>query len=145
MQLAQGRSPLSDSVKSLYDKHKKKQTRPSFDEIVTALQSVATIYSRVFLIVDALDECQGTDGCREKFLSETFALQAKCGVNVFATSRLIPDIMTKFEGSVSLEIRAHDEDVRKYLDGRISKIGHTLLDKYREDIKNEITKAVDGM
>jgi hypothetical protein len=56
-QLAQSRSSLPESVKSLHDKHKDERTRPSFDEISRALQSVAVTYSRVIIVVDALDEC----------------------------------------------------------------------------------------
>lgn len=87
-QLAQGQSSLPGSVKDLYNRHKQKRTRPSFDEILQALQSVAVRCSRVFLVVDALDECQASDGCRMRFLSALFNLQAKHGSNILATSDL---------------------------------------------------------
>ena len=144
-QLAQGRSSLPDSVKSLYDSHKARRTRPLFDEISRALLSVAVIYSRVFIIVDALDECQASDGCRTRFLSEIFSLQSKCRLNIFATSRFMPEVTEKFHGSTTFEIRARDEDVRNYLDSQISHSGLQLLQTYRKEIKIEITKVVDGM
>lgn len=144
-QLSEDRSSLPDSVKFLYDKYREKQTRPSVDEISKTLQSVASIYSRIIIIIDALDECQVSDRCRKTFLEEIFSLQAKTEAKLFATSRFIPDITEKFNGSITLEIRAHDDDVRQYLDGRISQSGLNLLETYREEIKNEITKAVDGM
>jgi Cdc6-like AAA superfamily ATPase len=53
-QLAQSRP---ENVESLYDQHKAERTRPSASEFSTVLQSVAATYSRVFIIVDALDEC----------------------------------------------------------------------------------------
>jgi len=144
-QLSQERSTLPDSVKSLYDKHKEKQTRPSLDEISRTLQSVVGTYTRVIIIVDALDECQVSNGCRKMFLSEISSLQTKTGANLFATSRFIPDIAEKFNGSIKLEIRAHDDDVRQYLDGRILQSAQKLLETYREEIKTQITKVVDGM
>lgn len=55
-QLAQGRSSLPDIVKSIYETHNANRTRPSFGEISKALKSVVTMYSRVFIIIDALDE-----------------------------------------------------------------------------------------
>jgi hypothetical protein len=79
-QLSQGRSSLPDNIKAFYNHHKDKRTRPSFNEISRTLQSVATMYSRAFIIVDVLDECQVSDGCRSRFLSEIFNLQAKVGV-----------------------------------------------------------------
>jgi hypothetical protein len=144
-QLAECQPALPDSAKDLYDLHKTKRTRPTLKEISRALQSVAAIYSRVFIVVDALDECQVSDGRRTRFLTEIFGLQVKCGTNFFATSRFIPEITEKFNGSTSLEIRARDEDVQKYLDGRISQSESKFLKSYREEIKAEITKAVDGM
>jgi hypothetical protein len=77
---------MPDSVKDLYHRHKKKGTRPSVDDVLTALHLVAALYARVFIVVDALDECQSTNGCRKRFLAEAFNLQAKCGMNLFATS-----------------------------------------------------------
>ena len=144
-QLAESRPSLPRDVKDLYHHHKAKRTRPLIEETSRALQSVVALYSRVFLIVDALDECKVLDGCRARFLSELFSIQTHCGANVFATSRFIPDITEKFNGSISLEIRAHAEDVRKYLDSRILQSESKVLQSYREEIKAEITKAVDGM
>ncbi|KAH8653954.1 hypothetical protein BGZ60DRAFT_386686, partial [Tricladium varicosporioides] len=144
-QLSQERSTLPGDVKSLYDKHIKKRTRPSLDEISRTLQSIVGTYTRVIIIVDALDECQVSDGCRKMFLSEISSLQNKTRANLFATSRFIPDISEKFNSSIKLEIRAHDDDVRQYLDGRILQSAQKLLETYREEIKTQITKVVDGM
>ncbi|KAH7109988.1 hypothetical protein EDB81DRAFT_769046 [Dactylonectria macrodidyma] len=88
---------------------------------------------------------QRTDGYRARFLPEVFNLSAGCGANIFATSRHIPEITDRFSASTMLEIRASDEDVRQYLNGRISQSGLRLLDTCCEKIKNEIAKAVDGM
>jgi hypothetical protein len=144
-QLCQGRSSLPDQVNALYDQHKDKRTQPSFEEISRTLQSAAALYSRVFVVVDALDECQVSEGCRTRFLTEIFNLQSQSRANVFATSRSIPDITERFKGSTTLEIRAHDEDVRQYLDDQISQSRQKLLQTHCEEIKTEITKAVDGM
>ncbi|KAJ5358379.1 uncharacterized protein N7496_010792 [Penicillium cataractarum] len=57
-QLCKGQSSLPHGVGSLHDTFKRKQTRPSVDELSKNLQSVAFLYSKVFIIVDALDEWQ---------------------------------------------------------------------------------------
>jgi hypothetical protein len=146
-QLSQKRPSLPDSVKAVYDQHKDKRTRPSIDELSRAFRSVSAMYSRVFIVVDALDECQVSDGCRSRFLSEIFSLQVKCGVNVFATSRFIPEITEKFTGSTSLEIRASDEDVRKYLEGHMSQLPSFVSRNVdlQEEVVTKIVQAVDGM
>ena len=55
-QLAESQPSLPSTVKELYNRHKTKRTRPSLEEISRSLQAVTTLYSRVFIIVDALDE-----------------------------------------------------------------------------------------
>jgi len=146
-QLAQNRSYLPNSLRELYSRHNAKRTRPSVDEISRTLRSVATMYSRVFIIVDALDECQVTNGCRTSFLSELFNLQVKRGSNLFVTSRFIPEIVKEFKGSISLEIRASDEDVQRYLDDHMSLLPSFDLcsQDLQGEIKTRIIKAVDGM
>ena len=146
-QLAESQPSLPGPVKDLYNRHKTKQTRPSLDDIFRCLQAVITLWSQVFIIVDALDECQAFDGRRSRLLSEIFSLQAKCRVNIFATSRFIPEIAEKFNQSMWLEIRASEEDVRRYLEGYISKLPtfvRTSSD-LQEEIKTSVVKAVNGM
>jgi hypothetical protein len=146
-QVAQGQSPLPRSVKDLYAQHKAKRTRPSFDEISRTLYSVAAMYSRVFIFVDALDEYQASDGSLGRFLSEIFNVQAKTGANVFATSRSIPEITKVFEGSITLEIRASDDDVQRYLGEKMSHLRPFVSKNFtlQEEVKSEIIKAADGM
>jgi Cdc6-like AAA superfamily ATPase len=146
-QLTKGQSSLPGRVKELYDKHYKKRTRPSLDEISRALHSTAANFSRLFIIVDALDECQVSEGCRLKLLSEIFNLQVKCDINIFATSRFDRGIEQSFESSIKLEIRATEEDVRTYLNHRMSSTRAFLRknQKLQEDIKSKIIDVVDGM
>ncbi|KAL5362033.1 hypothetical protein BJX96DRAFT_185764 [Aspergillus floccosus] len=144
-QLSQGQPSLPKSVSTLYDRHKDQRTRPSFDEISKALRAVAGIHSRVFILVDALDECQVSDDCRTRFLTEIFHFQATCGVNIFATSRFIPQIKERFSGSITLEVRASDQDVQQYLKARIVQSESKLLASISEEIQTGITKAVDEM
>jgi Cdc6-like AAA superfamily ATPase len=146
-QLSRKLSPLPHSLKSLYNSYENKRTRPSSDEILEILLSVTSKYSRTFILVDALDECQASGGCRTKFLNELFNLQERSGTNVFTTSRFIPEILKRFTESASLEIRATDDDVRLYIDSRISGLP-TFVSRssdLQERIKTEIVKAVDGM
>ena len=146
-QLAQGRSSLPDSVKSLYNRCKSEKTRPSVDKISKVLQSVAAEYSRVFILVDALDECRVNDSCRPKLLTEVSNLQAKCGVNFFATSRFIPDITERFKRDLRLEIRATKQDVQRYVEGHIDELPRFVRrdPDLQQEISAQIVEAIDGM
>ena len=145
-QLAQGRS-LPQSVKSLHDQCKSKQTRPSIDDISTVLRLVAAEYSRVFILIDALDECSIDDGCQANLLPNISDLQAKFGVNFFATSRFIPHITEVFEQDLRLEIRANKQDVQRYLEGHIDELPRFV--RHDPDLQQEIISAIvkttDGM
>ncbi|KAH6670383.1 ankyrin repeat-containing domain protein [Halenospora varia] len=122
------------------------RTRPSRNEILMSLQALASMYSRVFIIIDALDECPSYS-CRTRFLSEMFTLQARCVVNLFATSRFIPEITKKFQGGVSLEIRASEDDIRRYIEGQISHLPSFIRRNpdLQEEVKTGIVNVVDGM
>ena len=146
-QLAESRLSLPAAVKELYNRHETKRTRPSLREVSDALQAVIALYSRVFIIVDALDECQVFDGCRQRFLSEVFSLQANHRANLFATSRFIPDITTKFQEYISLEIRASKEDIGRYLEAHMRHLSpfDDWNRQLQDEIKVAIADAVDGM
>ncbi|KAL7924627.1 ankyrin repeat-containing domain protein, partial [Trichoderma austrokoningii] len=146
-QLARSQS-FPENVKALHDQHRRKQTRPSADEILKTLQSVAATYSRCLIIVDALDECQPFNECGKRFLSYIFNLQANTATNLFATARPIPDIEAQFKMPLlRRDILASTEDVRLYLDGHMSDLPRCVEKKpdLQEEIKAEIASAVEGM
>ncbi|KAF3216760.1 hypothetical protein TWF106_008161 [Orbilia oligospora] len=142
-QLAQTRPHCSpDAVKDLYFKHQKTKTRPLQNEVIEALRSVVALYTRVFFIVDALDECQTDDDCRKKLLEELLDLQRESGANILVTSRPIPEITGEFKKSRKLKIRAHDEDINKYLNGRMRELPRFVAKN--SDLKERIIKSISG-
>ena len=146
-QLAECLPYLPSSVKDLYDRHRTKRTRPSVDEISRSVHSVVIAYMRVFIIIDALDECQVSNNCRTTFLSEMFSLKAKHKANLFVTSRYIPEITERFNGSLRLDIRASNQDVQRYLDGHMLQLPGCVFRSLdlQNEIRSGIIKAVDGM
>jgi hypothetical protein len=143
-QLAQHRSPLPQTLKQLCDRHRGKRMRPSLGEIVEVLHSVIREHSRVFVVVDAVDECPASGHCRAAFVAGLLDLRSH-GVNIFATSRFIPEITNRFDKSTWLEIRARDEDVAKFVDAQISRGGSDLLKKMRAEATAGTVKAANGM
>lgn len=146
-QLIQRQPSVLKVVKSLYNQHKPRQTRPSLDELRNTLHQVAANYQKTFIIIDALDECQASPDGREMFLREIFDLQSNTNANIFATSRFIQEIERRFNRSIRLEIRAKDTDVQKYLHEKLQNCSSLISDdnSLQEEIKTKIAKAVDGM
>jgi Cdc6-like AAA superfamily ATPase len=147
-QLIQRRTSVPKNVVDIYKRHNNERTRPLFGEISKILHSVIADYSRTFIIIDALDECQIPDGGRRRFLAELFNLQARTGANFLATSRFIPEIEKEFAGrSTKLEIRASGDDLQTYLHGHMLKLPSFVSHSadLQNEIKTAIIKAVDGM
>lgn len=143
-QLAQGQSALSSSVQSIYNNHADKRTRPSLDQLSEALRSTAAGFSRVFIIVDALEEFPPS--YRDKFKSQIFALQHTCQGNIYMTSRTDQDLEGCL-GKDTVEICANDDDMVSYINAQMQSLPRfirthpTLPDL----IKTTITKSAGGM
>ncbi|KGO66230.1 Nucleoside phosphorylase [Penicillium italicum] len=134
------------SVKELCDWHKKDRTRPSLDEISKTLHSVAKAYSRIFITIDALDECENS--CCNRLLTEAFTFQARVNIsaNIIATSKIHNAIEKLFVGCQSLEIYAADDDIREYVSKQINLLEDDRLDtEIRERIQSAVVEAAEGM
>jgi hypothetical protein len=144
-QLVQDWPSIAKPLSSLYDHHEVRRTRPSVEEMLNVLQSVLADYSRMYIVIDALDECVHDD--RRELLSKLRNLQSKTGLRLMATSRFIPDIIEEFNGLPKLEVRADDADVKRYVVGQIKRLPRCVRrdDNLQELVQNKIMKAVDGM
>ncbi|UKZ50022.1 hypothetical protein TrVGV298_004279 [Trichoderma virens] len=146
-QLTQGQAVIPGCIQTLYSNYKNKPKRPPLHELSEALRSISILYSKVFIIVDALDECRTADGCRKSFLSELFNLQAETNTNIFATARFIQEIEEAFKQTSSLNITAKDEDVQKYVTANMSRLPSFVLrnPEVQSEIKTAMSKSADGM
>ncbi|KAM0545617.1 hypothetical protein ACHAPJ_011232 [Fusarium lateritium] len=146
-QLCEGQPVLSESVEDLYSRYTALRKRPSLQELGRALQAVAARYSRVYIVIDALDECETTRGTLTNLLRQILDLQEATSTNIFATSRFEPEIMEMCHQIVRLEIRASDHDVRSYLDDKMSELLPFVHrnPELREEIKARILESVQGM
>jgi hypothetical protein len=146
-QLVRNQPSIADPVTRLYDLHATCNTRPSLDEIFSALQSVLAIYSTVYVVIDALDECPDRDGTRSQLLAKLRDLQQRIDLHLMATSRLIPDIVREFTGMPMLEVRASNADVQQFVAGQIYRLPKCIQrdDKLQGAVLDKIVEAVDGM
>ncbi len=151
-QFTASHSVLPDTVRKLYEAHRHKSTRPSLDELTRCLRAVVKSRSKVFIVVDALDECtDGSDECQSrplhKFLDAIFHLQVTHNVNMLATSRFLPDISRRFDAALLQEIRASPDDIRAYVSTQVQQMGGKIQgdDDLQQTIGKTIVEAVDGM
>jgi hypothetical protein len=132
----------SEKIKSLHKRHRTNSTRPTFDELSKLLELEMETYSKVFIVVDALDECREDVETRAKFLRLLRFFPKN--ISLMVTSRYIPSIAQGLNGMERLDIRATDKDIATYADNRINLAPQHIKD-LRELIINKIVKNADGM
>ncbi|KAF7360542.1 hypothetical protein MVEN_00785300 [Mycena venus] len=141
------RKSISPTMRQLYETHREQRTRPRLEETCSVLCSTVSKLSRVFIVVDALDEYPERQ--RDTLLHCLSALGPT--VSVMLTSRPhinVEGIIPKNLGI--LEIRANEDDMRRYIDAQISK--STRLSKHirncpglRAEIEGRIISRSGGM
>lgn len=145
-QILQQRPSSVTEIESLYKKHAQKKTRPTLSELQDALVTLSNQIPRVFILIDAVDECT-MPGVSSAFLREAIALQSQRKISVFVTSRFLPEVTSLFQGRPSIEIRATEGDVKRYLENHMAELPKCIQrnDELQRTVVSEITKAVDGM
>jgi hypothetical protein len=106
---------------------------------------VVTQYPYVFIVVDALDECQRET--RRQLLSKLLVLQKEADLRLTATSRFVPDVEDALRPAIRLEVKASNEDVKQFVIGQICRLPRCVqLNTALQDLVQErVVEAVDGM
>jgi hypothetical protein len=144
-QLVHGRD-VGSVAKELYQQHQEKGTAPLLEEVADVLSSSIKEFSKVFVIVDAMDEYPEIQ--REVLLPHLAAMGSN--VNLMITSRPNISPESSFPELKILDIQAALEDIQGYIDAQI-KLSPRLSKhvqkqpKLREEIHAKITDAADGM
>ncbi|KAH9204100.1 hypothetical protein DL95DRAFT_439405 [Leptodontidium sp. 2 PMI_412] len=137
------RSKADIGIAYLYCNFRRQDEQKADDLLASLLKQLSQKRASLPDSVKTLYEKHKDQRTRPSFdeISRTFQ------ANVFATSRFIPEVTEKFEGSISLEIRASEEDVRRYLDGHIFRLPAFVSRSpdLQEEIKARIVLLVKGM
>lgn len=149
-QLVRCQPTLPDGIISMHKEFKKSGRLPSEEDVFRELGSAIASFSRVFLIIDALDECPARDGVRSvrsPMLRKLLSLCEQHKVHIFATSRPDQEISAHFSSGVSVEITARREDIERYVDERMDELDTLIKRKpeLKSDIKFAIVGAAKGM
>ncbi|KAK4971240.1 hypothetical protein LTR28_013361 [Elasticomyces elasticus] len=145
-QLVEQQPSMPDSVRSLCEVHMRQRTRPGLAELSTLLQNTANQFSKVFVVVDALDE--SPEETRRELIVEILKLRQD--LHFIATSRHNADTEHLFRDASLLEIRADDADVESYVHGQIDRgdrLGRFVQadPSLREKIVEGIVSKAQGM
>ncbi|KAJ7453168.1 hypothetical protein FB451DRAFT_1565720 [Mycena latifolia] len=140
--------PIAPSLSQLYQKRREQRTRPSLGEVDSLLWSIISEFSKVFIIVDAVDEYP--EQHRHILLRHLSSLTVGSTVKLMLTSRPHVNINRVIGNLETLEIRATEDDIRRHVDAEILK--SSRLSKHtenrpdlREEIDEVIVRRSDGM
>ena len=129
------------SIRSCYKLYEELRERPPASDIVELLHSQIETFNDVFIVIDALDECPETDQTRKALITYISALLPK--IKLMVTSQNIPSIENMFLHDTRLEIRAQDEDVRKFVESQTERRDDLVdLLEGHEDVRSSIIKKV---
>ncbi|EXA32209.1 hypothetical protein FOVG_16580 [Fusarium oxysporum f. sp. pisi HDV247] len=144
-QLLLQQSIIPEDLLELYNSHKRFNTPPHLDELSKHLGSIVSLFSKVYIVVDALDECDDTHKTRSSLLAQLQNLDAH--VQLFFTSRPLEEILLD---AVQFKVTAQEDDMRKYLSAQIKQ--EPRLAKLcahngglEDEILDKIIARVDGM
>lgn len=140
-QLVYNKDSLPSDVEELYKSHRRQCTLPSLIEITKMLRSEIMRHSKVFVVIDALDECSEKNNSRATLLTTLRTLEPT--LNIMATSRFLENIRVEFQPMAQLEISASNKDVEMYVTERISR--EAQLSRFVEKdmaLKKAIVEAV---
>ena len=115
-----GKGRLAPEMEELYASAvtKGSLTRPRLDDISKILKAEVDRYTKVYVVIDALDECE--PAYRIRLLTELKALQPK--VKLMVTSRFFDAFGADMGIDTDVEILASDDDIRRFVQERVSTI-----------------------
>lgn len=117
----------------------------SIKEIMEQLRISVKGCSRVFFMIDALDELD----MFQDFVSHLSDLQMAVGINLYFTSRNIPHIRMLFDKAIIVPIKATKHDVGVYLDRqmRLPNVPNFVQSNrgLQDEIKETVVKSVGEM
>lgn len=131
-------------VEILYQKFGKQKQNPAFHDLVQALLSSCREHGAIYIVVDALDECESE--CRAAFLHLLGELK-ECA-KLLVTSRPYPnDIREALRCMPQVEIKAHAADLERYIGEqiRLSDMSHDIDDAFRKEIVRKIVQGAQEM
>ncbi|KAK0757926.1 hypothetical protein N5P37_009218, partial [Trichoderma harzianum] len=140
---------LPEVVYRLYEKNNNpgRRTRPSNEDLFQALKFVTMSYPRVYVLIDALDHYKPPKDPRLAITRCISEIRTETGANILVTSRFDPEITSGFSSIHSLEIRASNEDVQRYVKASMVHLPRFIQDdpKLQDEVFHGVSLNAQGM
>ncbi|KAH9892086.1 hypothetical protein F4778DRAFT_323682 [Xylariomycetidae sp. FL2044] len=146
-QLTQPMISIPKSVSDLYDRLGERGDAMPLHECERIIVELAKTSRGLYLVFDALDECDGML-YRKEFLQTMGRLKQEHLLRILVTSRPhLEDVQQAFRDSVQVKIEAHDEDIKAYIRYELRRQGtYELLNHpFSDHLVDVLPQQADGM
>ena len=135
---------LPQQLEEMHQELEHEKRRPSFDELRKLLLARCNHYDRVYVIVDALDECEAIQARR--LLLPVLEQLPRASGRLFVTSRPNnEDISNTFGKHLKIAIAASESDLRQYVAERIAEEERrTSAIRFKQELKESIISTVSA-
>jgi hypothetical protein len=116
-------------------------------ELETMIFDVASSIRRLFVIIDALDECDESRH-RRTVLQLLYRMKQVPNISLFVTSRQYPqDIKAAFHTHPQIAIHAHESDLRRYMHQQLerSNIDDIINREFASKLVETLINRAQGM
>ncbi|KAF8842074.1 hypothetical protein BDN67DRAFT_421112 [Paxillus ammoniavirescens] len=144
-QLCSKQAYIPDAIRRLYHVNDKEHPQPTLAQLRATLGEVVNSFDEVYVLIDALDECDS----QAELLEWMQSLQSSTnGLHLLVTSRpdrIIEDRMSNFSHvRISLDSELLDDDIKTYVDERVDGSDDLKL-LMTEEMKKKLRVRGDGM
>lgn len=144
-QIAVALPELPKCVIEAYGKHHESKTAISVQELEELLLTISSTLSSLFVVLDALDECDEVR-YRKPLLQFIRRLKQNKNVRLFVTSRPhLQDLNTVFQDCPQIEVQAHDSDLRSYIEQELSFSDVAIDDTLTSYVIEKVLSNAHGM
>ena len=141
---------VPEDILSPYREYRRLGTRPSMNGYVESLELVHSMMSKAFIVIDALDELSDNETSIADLVGAIKAIRRP--IKVLVTSRALPRIRDQLLDAIEVEVRARDEDIRRFCqvmleDRRMLRLKSAMKadNSLQEQIISSITSKAKGM
>lgn len=151
-QLCRRKTILPGSLRALFNRCTRDDRKPKLAELQDEFQAIVGTFDEVFLVIDALDECDKE--IRQEFLPYICSLFDQCPgkLKTLVTSRPEPDIERAFTSAkfemIKIEATKVNDDIAAYVRGVLVNRTHDNCDMdlaLRQEIEDVLVSQSGGM
>jgi Cdc6-like AAA superfamily ATPase len=131
---------------TLYEEQQKasRTTGLTQGQLLLVLDEMCSQVGTVYVVFDGLDECEN-----RRQIIQLLSSICKAGLSVMTMSRKLPDIEEGLRDWSRFEYSARENDLKDYIDDRLSELELDLGDSLSKDLRETITSKImvrtDGM